>query len=93
MTMFDVRYKYLFLDVYMIDIKGIIAFTHKKIFIQNTHQNIFVSIYLLKNSSYQKKTQISNSYHKLIWLSSYEKKKPYFKLLKLKKIYILISFT
>jgi hypothetical protein len=28
-----------------------------------------------ENSSYQKKkTQIYNSYHKLIWLSSYEKK-------------------
>jgi hypothetical protein len=71
------------------DIKGIIAFTRikKLIFIQKTHQNIFVSIYLLKNSSYKKKTQIYNSYHKLIWLSSYEKKKTYFKLLKPQKIY------
>jgi len=41
MTMFDVRYLYLLLDVYLIYIKGIIAFTRKKkIFIQNTHQNI-----------------------------------------------------
>jgi hypothetical protein len=70
------------------DIKGIIVFTRikKLIFIQKTHQNIFVSIYLLKILHTKKKTQIYNSYHKLIWLSSYEKK-TYFKLLKPQKIY------
>jgi hypothetical protein len=47
--------------------------SQKKI-IQNTNQNIFVFIYLLKKSSYKTKTQISNSYYKLIWFSSYEKK-------------------
>jgi len=41
MILFDVRYLYLFLDAYSIYIKGIIAFTRKKIFIQKTHQNIF----------------------------------------------------
>ena len=61
--MFDVRYLYLFLDAYLIYIKGIIAYTRKKkTFIQKTYQNIFVFIYLLKKSSYKKKTQISNSY-------------------------------
>jgi len=30
MTMFDVRYLYLFLDAYLIYIKGIIAYTRKK---------------------------------------------------------------
>jgi hypothetical protein len=53
MTMFDVTYLYLFLDAYLIYIKGIIAHTRKKkktIFIQKTHQNIFVFIYLLKKS-------------------------------------------
>jgi len=59
MTMFDVRYLYLFLDAYLIYIKGIIAYTRKKkTFIQKTYQNIFVFIYLLKKSSYKKKTQI-----------------------------------
>jgi hypothetical protein len=60
MTMFDVRYLYLFPNAYLIYIKGIIAHTLKKktIFIQKTHQNIFVSIYLLKKSSYQKNPNI-----------------------------------
>ena len=77
MTMFDVRYLYLFFNDYLIYIKGVIAFTRKKkIFIQKTNQNIFVCIYFLKKFFIQKKkTQIYNYYHKLIWLSSYEKKK------------------
>ena len=53
---------------------------------KKTIKIFFESIYLFKKTSYQKKNpQIYNSYHKLIWLSSYEKK-TYFKLLKLKKI-------
>jgi hypothetical protein len=58
MTMFDVRYLYLFLDAYLIYIKGIIAYTRKKKFIQKTHRNIFVFIYFFKKSSYQKNPNI-----------------------------------
>jgi len=85
MTMFDVRYLYLFLDAYLIYIKEIIAYTRKKKSLSKKPIKIFfVFIYLLKKISSKKKTQISNSYYKLIWLSSYEKK-TYLKLLKLKK--------
>jgi len=58
MTMLDVRYLYLFHNAYLIYITGIIAHTLKKnnIYIKKkNHQNIFVSIYLLKKSSYKKK--------------------------------------
>jgi hypothetical protein len=56
MTMFDVRYLYLFLDAYLIYIKGIIAYTRKKKSLsKKTYQNIFVFIYLLKKSSSKKK--------------------------------------
>jgi len=53
MTMFDVRYLYLFSNAYLIYIKRIIAHTLKKnnLYKKKTHQNIFVSIYLLKKSS------------------------------------------
>jgi hypothetical protein len=83
--MFDVRYLYLFLDAYLIYIKEIIAYTRKKKSLSKKPIKIFfVFIYLFKKISSKKKTQISNSYYKLIWLSSYEKK-TYLKLLKLKK--------
>jgi len=56
MTLFDVRYLYLFLDAYLIYIKGIIAFTRKKkIFIQKTHQNIFKIYLSFKKNFIQKK--------------------------------------
>jgi hypothetical protein len=56
MTLFDVRYLYLFLDAYLIYIKGIIAFTRKKKYLSKKPIKIFLkSIYLLKKTSYQKK--------------------------------------
>jgi hypothetical protein len=67
MTMFDVRYLYLFSNTYSIYIKGILKGSlpiplKKTISIQKTHQNIFVSIYLFLKNLHNKKTQISNSY-------------------------------
>jgi hypothetical protein len=44
MTMFDVRYLYLFLDVYLIYIKGIIAFTRKKKYLSKIPIKIFYKI-------------------------------------------------
>jgi hypothetical protein len=68
MTVFDVKYLYLFLNASLIYIKGILqgllpipVKKKKAIFIQKIYKNIFVFIYLLKKSSYQK-TRISNSY-------------------------------
>jgi len=56
MTLFDVRYLYLFLDAYLIYIKGIIAFTRKKKYLSKKPIKIFLkSIYLFKKTSYQKK--------------------------------------
>jgi hypothetical protein len=60
MTMFDVRYLYLFLDTYLIYIKGILKgslliLVKKNYLSKETHQNIFLFICLLKKSSYQKK--------------------------------------
>ena len=91
--MFDVIYLYLFLDAYLIYIKGIIVFIHKKnIYPKNPSKYFCIYLSFKEFFISKKKTKIYNSYHKLIWLSSYEKKKTYFKLLKLKKK-ILIGVT
>jgi len=75
MTMIDVRYLYLFLDVYLIYIKGIIACTVKKNLYPKNPSKYFCIYLSFKKIFIKKKTQISNFYHKRIWLSSYEKKK------------------
>jgi len=57
MTLFDVRYLYLFLDVYSIYIKGIIAFTRKKKYLSKKPIKIFFeSIYLFLKKLHKKKT-------------------------------------
>jgi hypothetical protein len=46
MTMFDVRYLYLFLNVYLIYIKGIIAYTRKKKILYQKNPSKYFYIYL-----------------------------------------------
>jgi len=55
MTMFDVRYLYLFLDAYLIYIKEIIAYTRKKKSLSKKPIKIFLYLFIFLKKFHPKK--------------------------------------